>query len=93
MSTHDDSHVQEVWYLAPREAKKITGLEEVAIELWVDDETVKITGPGGIGGGYSADRKHIVTEVIPQFERDGWRVTATYKVNDPIGYDEEDDDR
>ncbi|MFJ9671354.1 hypothetical protein ACIRP5_11270 [Streptomyces sp. NPDC101221] len=82
MNSYDeDAHVQHVWNLTR------AGGDQVVIELWTDDYTVRVHG--GPDDGHDADggRTVIEQELLPRHTAAGYQVTSSYAVNDPEPHD------
>ncbi|MFG2276761.1 hypothetical protein ACGFNY_44260 [Streptomyces chartreusis] len=87
--SENDEHVQETWILAR------DGAEEITVELWTDDETVRVYGGPDDGGDSDRGRREVEEELLPKYKAAGYRITHTYRVNDPVVRDDdalEDDD-
>ena len=66
-------HVQHTWNLT-------RGSDEIAVDLWTDDDTVHVTGGRGEqcdGGRTAAER------LVAQYVAAGYRVASSYPVNEP----------
>ena len=86
MNTHDDDHVQETWILTRCDG------EDVTIELWTDDETVRVHGGPDDGDDSDRGRQEIERALLPKYEAAGYRIRSAYKVNDPVTHDDEPED-
>lgn len=82
MSENDD-HVQETWILAR------DGSEDITIELWIDDETVRVYGGPDDGDDSDRGRREVEEVLLPKYRAAGYRIELTYKVNDPVVRDGE----
>lgn len=78
----DDSHVQHTWHLA-------RGGEEVTIDLWTDNDTVRVDGGDdeATEGGRPA-----VERLLAKYTAAGYRLQRDYAVNDAETHDEPVDD-
>lgn len=83
--SHDD-HIQHTWLLT-----RGTGGDEITVDLWTDNETVRVDGGGheaGDGG------RRYVDQLLAKYQAAGYQLTRDYPVNDPESHDDvlEDDD-
>jgi hypothetical protein len=85
MSENDD-HVQEIWVLAR------DGAEDITIELWTDDETVRVHGGPDDGDDSDRGRRAVEETLLPKYLAAGYRLERTYQVNDPVTRDDELED-
>ncbi|MFE7780348.1 hypothetical protein [Streptomyces nigrescens] len=76
MDTNDD-HVQYTWNLLHPAGDRIV------IDLWTDDESVRVDG--GDGESYSGTnaRKIVEEQLLPKYADRGYQVESDYLVNDP----------
>ncbi|MFE9461673.1 hypothetical protein [Streptomyces californicus] len=74
--TPDDAHVQHQWILTHPD----TDRDDVHIELWTDDYTVRVTGGDGED---SEEGRPAVEALLTKYQSAGYRVAHDYPVNDP----------
>ena len=80
--THTDDHIQHVWNLTHPDGNELT------IELWTDDYTVRVHG--GPDDGEDDDRgRKAVDELLARYTAAGWRTDSEYAVNDLCNPDDE----
>jgi hypothetical protein len=80
--TTPDAHIQHTWTLANATD------EEISIDLWTDNYTVRIDGGPDDGDqreGGRADVDHLLTK----YQANGYRLVRDYAVNDPADPDAE----
>lgn len=81
----NDDHIQHTWLLT-----RDSDGDEVTIELWTDDETVRVEG----GDHEACDGgRQYVDRLLAKYQEAGYRITRDYPVNDPERHDDllEDD--
>ena len=87
-----DNHVQHVWHLTNQ------ANDEITIELWTDDYSVRVLGGPDDGDDSEGGRAVIERQLLPKYTTAGYQLTRDYGVNAPTvtdgsADDEPDDDR
>ncbi|WP_162603846.1 hypothetical protein [Streptomyces sp. CS014] len=78
----DDAHVQHQWILTHPDDTR----DDVHIELWTDDYTVRVDG----GDGEDSEQgRPAVNALLAKYRAAGYRVAHDYPVNDPATEAEE----
>jgi hypothetical protein len=86
--TTDDAHVQHTWQLRRDDG------DEISIDLWTDDYTVRVDG-GPDDGDQREGGRADVDHLLAKYRANGYRLVRDYPVNDPAPRDEPlvDDER
>lgn len=79
--TDHDTHIQHTWTLTS------THSDDISIDLWTDDYTVRIDGGPNDGEQREGGRAD-VDHLLAKYKAAGYRLVRDYPVNDPEPRDE-----